>query len=147
MRLSRKGEYGLRAMIVLAANYGKGPLLVQEIAEAERIPKKFLEQILLELRKAGLLESKRGVGGGYTLIRRPEEVTLAQVFRIIDGPLAPLSCVSRLAHVRCPHEQTCGLWSVMMDVRNAIADVMEGVTLADVCKRGGAMVPGRVSRL
>jgi Rrf2 family cysteine metabolism transcriptional repressor len=134
MRLSRKGEYGLRAMIVLAANYDKGPLLVQEIAEAE-------------LRKAGLLESKRGVGGGYTLIRRPEEVTLAQVFRIIDGPLAPLSCVSRLAHVRCPHEQTCGLWSVMMDVRNAIADVMEGVTLADVCKRGGAMVPERVSRL
>jgi Rrf2 family cysteine metabolism transcriptional repressor len=146
MRLSRKGEYALRAMIVLAGHYEKGPLLVQEIAKAERIPRKFLEQILLELKKAGLLESKRGVGGGYTLIKKPEEVTFAQVFRITDGPLAPLSCVSRLAHVQCPEQETCGLYSVMMDVRNAIADVMEGVTLADACRRGGAMVSQEVSK-
>ena len=133
--MSRKGEYALRAMIVLALNHGAGPIRIQEIAERERIPKKFLEQILLELKNAGLLESRRGVGGGYRLIKPPDEITLARVVRIIDGPLAPVSCVSQLAHVRCPQQKSCGLYSVMLDVRNAIADVLEGVTFADICKR------------
>ncbi len=135
MRVSRKGEYALRAMIVLALNYGGGRVQIREIAEEERIPKKFLEQILLELKKAGLLESRRGAGGGYRLMKPPEEISLARVVRIIDGPLAPVSCVSQLAHVRCPHQKGCGLYSVMLDVRNAIADILEGVTFADVCKR------------
>jgi len=135
VNLSRKGEYALRAMIVLARDYGEGHMRVQEIAEEERIPRKFLEQILLELRNAGLLESKRGVGGGYRLIKPPDEVTLAKIVRIIEGPLAPLSCVSQMAHVKCPEQDTCRLYSVMLDVRNAIADVLEGVTLADVSKK------------
>lgn len=135
VNLSRKGEYALRAMIVLARGYGEGPMRVQEIADEERIPKKFLEQILLELKNAGLLDSKRGAGGGYRLIKRPEEVTLARIVRIIEGPLAPLSCVSQMAHVRCPDQDTCRLYSVMLDVRNAIAEVLEGVTLADVSKK------------
>jgi Rrf2 family cysteine metabolism transcriptional repressor len=145
MRLSRKGEYALRAMIVLSMNYGKGPTRIQEIADRERIPKKFLEQILLDLKRAGLLESKRGAGGGYRLIKPPREITFAQIVRIIDGPLAPLSCVSKLAHVRCPEEKTCGLYSTMLEVRNAIAAVMEGVTLADVCektRRGSGVAEG-----
>jgi len=94
-----------------------------------------LEQILLELRKAGLLQSRRGVGGGYSLIKSPEEITLAQVIRIVDGPLAPLSCVSKWAHISCPEEKNCGLRSVMLDVRNAIARILERITFADVCKR------------
>ena len=134
MRLSRKGEYALRAMIVLGMNYGKGPVQIQEIAEREKIPRKFLEQILLELKKAGLLQSRRGAGGGYQLIRPPEEVTLARVIRIIDGPLAPLSCVSSHAHVRCPEQDTCELYGVMLDVRNAIAEVLENVSVADIGK-------------
>ena len=137
MRVSRKGEYALRAMIVLAGSYGGGPVRIQEIAERERIPKKFLEQILLELKNSGLLESRRGVGGGYRLIKDPAEVTLAQVVRIIDGPLAPVGCVSRLAHVQCEHQDSCGLYGVMLDVRNAIASVLEGVTFADICKKSG----------
>lgn len=138
MRLSRKGEYALRAMIVLGRSYGTGPVQIQKISDGEAIPKKFLEQILLELKKAGLLQSKRGAGGGYQLISPPDEVTLARVIRVIDGPLAPLSCVSTHAHVRCPDELTCGLYSVMMDVRNAIAGVLESVTVADICERRAA---------
>jgi Rrf2 family cysteine metabolism transcriptional repressor len=135
MRLSRKGEYALRAMIRLSLNYGKSPLRIRDISEREKIPGKFLEQILLELKKAGLLQSRRGAGGGYSLIKPPKEVTLAQVIRIIDGPLAPLGCVSRWAYISCPEEDTCGLYRVMLDVRNAIAKILEAVTFADACRR------------
>ncbi len=135
MRLSRKGDYALRAMVHLSLNYGKDSIQIHEISEQEKIPEKFLEQILLELKNAGLLQSRRGIGGGYSLIRNPKEITLAKVIRIIDGPLAPLSCVSKWAHVDCPEEKNCGLYSVMLDVRNAIAKILEGITFADVCKR------------
>lgn len=135
MRLSKKGEYALRAMIVLSLNYGKGPAQTREIARQEKIPEKFLEQILLTLKKSGLLESRRGTGGGYVLIKPPEEVTLAKVIRVIDGPLAPLSCVSTWAHVTCAQENECGLHKVMLHVRNAIAQILEGVTFADVCNK------------
>jgi Rrf2 family transcriptional regulator, cysteine metabolism repressor len=135
MKLSRKGEYALRAMIVLGQEYGGSPVQIREIAERESIPKKFLEQILLELKRSGLLESIRGAGGGYRLIKPPDEITLAKVIRIIDGPLAPLSCVSQVAHVKCPEQEGCGLYKVMKDVRDAIADVLENVTVAEICRR------------
>ena len=88
------------------------------------------------------MESTRGVGGGYSLIKRPEEITLAKVIRTVDGPLAPLSCVSQLAHVKCPEQDTCGLYRVMKDVRDAIAGVLEGVTVADICARSGKVATG-----
>lgn len=135
MKISKKGEYALKAMISLSLNYRSGPVAIKEIAEREKIPKKFLEQILLELKKAGLLESSRGAGGGYSLIKPPQEITLARVIRVVDGPLAPLSCVSKLAYVSCPEEKSCGLYSVMRDVRNAVAKILEGITFADVCRR------------
>jgi Rrf2 family protein len=135
MRLSKKGDYALRAMIYLSLNYKRSPIQIHEISTEEKIPEKFLEQILLELKKSGLLDSRRGIGGGYSLIKKPDEITLAQVIRIIDGPLAPLSCVSKWAHVSCPEEENCGLYSVMLDVRNAIAKILEGITFEDVCKR------------
>ena len=135
MKLSKKGDYALRAMIYLSLNYNKNYIQIHEISEEENIPEKFLEQILLELKKAGFLQSRRGVGGGYSLIKDPKEITLAQVVRIIDGPLAPLNCVSKWAYVSCPKEKDCGLYSVMLDVRNAIAKILEGITFADVCKR------------
>ncbi|MDD5084498.1 MAG: Rrf2 family transcriptional regulator [Candidatus Omnitrophica bacterium] len=135
MKVSKRGEYALRAMIHLSMNYGKGAVPIHDISKKEKLPEKFLEQILLSLRKAGLLQSKRGIGGGYSLIKPPQEITLAEVIRIIDGPLAPLSCVSKMAHVTCPRERKCGLYNVMLDVRNAIAKILEGISFADVCKR------------
>jgi len=135
MRISKKGDYALRAMVVLAFNYKKGPVQIHEISQREHIPEKFLEQILLGLKKSGLLQSKRGIGGGYNLIRPPDKISLAEVIRTIDGPLAPLGCVSKMAHINCPEEKNCGLQSVMLDVRNSIAKILEGISFADVCKR------------
>lgn len=135
MRVSRKGEYALRALIDLSLRYGEGPVSVADVSKREGIPKEFLQQILLQLRQAGLVQSARGAAGGYSLIRPPKQITLAEVLREIDGPLAPLSCVSSRAHRTCGKERDCGLYSVMLDVRNAIAGILESVTLADACKR------------
>jgi Rrf2 family protein len=134
MRISRKGEYALRATAFLALNYRKSPVHIHEISRREKIPEKFLEQILLQLKRAGLLDSKRGARGGYLLLKPPQRVSLAQIIRIIDGPLAPLGCVSKYAHVRCPDEKKCGLRKVMLGVRNVVAEMLEGITLEDVCK-------------
>lgn len=135
MRVSREGEYALRAMIELSLRYGDGPVPVAEIAKREAIPRAFLQQILRQLKQAGLVQSTRGASGGYSLLRRPERITLAEVLREIDGPLAPLSCVSAWAHRACGRERSCGLYRVMLDVRNAIAGILESTTLADVCRR------------
>lgn len=145
MRLSKRGEYGLRAMIALAdpADKNKSPHMMQikEIALREGISSKFLEQILLALRNNGLLHSKMGVGGGYYLAKSPGEITLGQIFRVLDGPIAPIKCVSQMAYepCGCPDEETCGLRLVMGDVRNAIVDILDTTTLADVVKRQGAL--------
>lgn len=146
MKVSRKGEYALRAMIDLSLNYDKGTVQIQDISQREKIPQKFLEQILLTLKNAGLLQSKRGIGGGYSLIKPPGKISLAEVIRIIDGPLAPLSCVSQWAHVSCPEEKNCGLYGVMLDVRNAIAAMLENITFEDVCKRTKGKLDQRTTK-
>lgn len=142
MKLSKRGEYGLRAMIDLAAlthgNQGDSSIVqIKEIAERQKIPAKFLEQILLTLKNAGLLHSKMGVGGGYYLARSPSEISLGQIVRILDGPLAPIRCVSQMAYepCGCPDEETCGLRLTMLEVRNAIANLLDHTTLADVLAR------------
>jgi Rrf2 family protein len=140
MRLSKRGEYGLRAMIMLAKPGPEGhPVTVQirEISQHEQIPAKFLEQILLALKNAGLLHSKMGVGGGYHLAKPPSEISLGSIVRVLDGPLAPVKCVSQMAYepCGCPDEETCGLRLVMGDVRNAISDLLDGTSLADVTQR------------
>lgn len=138
MRLSKRGEYGLRAMITLAKNaLSDAPLplmQIKDISERERIPAKFLEQILLALKNAGLLNSRMGVGGGYYLARKPQEITMGQIFRVLDGTVAPIRCVSQMSFETCdcPDPETCGLRLVMGDVRNAIASIMDGTSLADV---------------
>src|SRR4051794_9943177 len=93
-QLSKKTQYSLRALYALAREYGKGPVLIGHVAEHETIPKKFLEQILLSLKNLGLVSSKKGKGGGYFLVRPPDQVTIAEVIRLIEGPLAPLPCAS-----------------------------------------------------
>lgn len=145
MRLSKRGEYGLRAMIMLAGTpHENAPLPVvqiKEISEREKISPKFLEQILLTLKNAGLLHSKMGVGGGYYLSRPPSEITLGQIFRTLDGPVAPIKCVSQMAYepCGCPDEKTCGLRLVMVDVRQAIVNILDNTSLADVTSRQGAV--------
>ena len=117
-----------------------GIVQIKEIAARERIPGKFLEQILLALKNAGLLHSRMGVGGGYHLSRSPDQINLGQIVRVLDGSLAPVKCVSHVAyeHCDCPDENICGLRMAMGDVRNAIADVLDNTTLEAVIRRMAA---------
>ena len=133
--LSRKARYALRALYALAADEARGPVLIAELAEREKIPRKFLEAILLELKNAGVLRSKKGKGGGYALARPSEQISIGEVVRVIDGPLAPIPCASERNFVRCEEcadETTCGTRQVMKKVRDAIAAILDTTTLADV---------------
>jgi Rrf2 family protein len=136
--LSRKAKYGLKALIHLAQHAGEGPVLIEDLAAAERIPRKFLEQILLELKKKGLLASRKGRGGGYQLGRPPGEISMAEIIRILDGPLAPVPCVSVTAYAPCSEcvdPAACGIRLVMREVRDGIAAILENATLAEVLRR------------
>jgi Rrf2 family protein len=136
VKLSKRGEYALRALIDfgLAQELGRPLLQVSELTAKEGLPIKFLEQILMQLKAAGYLESRRGKHGGYLLARPPENISVGQVVRLIDGPLAPIACVSQTAYERCscPDEEHCGLRMLMLDVRNAISNILDRFTLADV---------------
>ena len=136
--ISKKTKYGLQALLALARAYGKGPVLIAELAEGERIPKKFLEAILLQLKNVGVLQSRKGKGGGYSLGKPPGEISIGQIVRILDGPLAPVECVSETAYrpcTECHDESTCGIRLVMKDVRDAIADILDHTSLHDMQKR------------
>lgn len=136
MKLSKRGEYALRSLINLGIAYEVGRSLVQvsEMAEKEKLPIKFLEQILQALKEAGVVMSARGKFGGYRLAKPPREITIGHVVRLMDGPLAPIGCVSQTAYEKCscPDEVHCGLRMLMLDVRNAISGILDRYTLADV---------------
>ena len=134
MRLSKRSEYGLKALIELATFYGQGVVQAPQIARKHQISVKFLELILLDLRRAGILHSRQGVHGGYYLAVPPEQITIGQVVRILDGTIAPIRCVSKMSYERCtcPDEERCELRLIMLKVRNAIADVLDTISLADV---------------
>ena len=134
MKLSKRGEYGLRALQDLAAHYGEGPVPNKELAERNNIPSRFLEQILLTLKHGHIVHSQKGPRGGYYLARPPEQINLAEIVRLLDGPLAPISCVSETAFkpCRCPDMEACGLRRVMREVRDIVVDIMERTTLADL---------------
>jgi Rrf2 family protein len=137
MKLSVRGEYALRALLMLGLHYDQPIVRIQTISERQNIPKRFLEQILNDLKSAGVVQSKRGVAGGYRLSRRPEEITLATAVRHIEGALAPVSCVSERFYEKCscPDESRCAIRSVMKEVREAVVKIMERVTVADLCQR------------
>jgi Rrf2 family protein len=144
--LSQKVKYALKAMLVLAKEHGQGPVLIADISAREGIPRKFLELILLELRNNGLLHSKKGKGGGYFLARAPRQISVGQIMRVLEGPLAPLPCVSRTAYMRCIEcrdERTCGIRLVMKEVREATAKILDSQSLADVLKRVELAVEGK----
>ena len=136
MKLSKRGEYALRSLINLgiAAEVGRSLVRVTELAQAEGIPIKFLEQVIQQLREAGFVESVRGKYGGYRLAKPAAKIAIGSVVRLVDGPLAPIGCVSQTAYepCNCPDEAHCGLRMLMLDVRNAIAAILDRYTLADV---------------
>lgn len=137
--LSQKCKYALHALMVLARQPNDDLLLVSDIAERENLPKKFLEAILLELNRNGLVRSRRGRGGGYALAKPADLITFGQVVRIMDGPLAPLSCVSVNYYRRCDDcrdEMSCEIRKVMRRVRDAISDELDGTSLADAMRSG-----------
>ncbi len=130
----------------MAKEFGQGPVLISDIAQRDRIPRKFLELILLELRNKGILQSRKGKGGGYFLARDPDQVTLGEILRVVEGPLAPIPCVSKTAYMRCREcrdESTCGIRMVMKDVRDATARILDSTTLADVLGRVEGRVRGK----
>src|SRR5438067_7354570 len=136
MKISKRGEYALRALIDIgiARELGRELVQISELAQQERLPIKFLEQILTQLKEAGFVESKRGKRGGYFLSKPAERIKFGAVVRIIDGPLAPISCVSQTAYERCtcPDEAHCGLRMLMLDVRNSISDILDRYSLAQI---------------
>ena len=137
MKLSLRGEYALRALLVLGLNYKQSVVRIQTISQQQNIPKRFLEQILNDLKSAGVVESRRGVAGGYRLARPPEDISLASVIRHLEGALAPVSCVSERFYEKCscPNEARCAIRSVMKEVRDAVVNIIEKLTVADLCGR------------
>jgi Rrf2 family protein len=134
--LSSKAQYAFRALTYLVHHYNKGPVLISEIAESKRIPLKFLENILLQPKKADILDSKKGKGGGYFLKAHPSQTTVANVIRIVNGPISMLPCVSLYFYQKCENcdEMNCGLHGIMEDVRDATLGVLEHRTLQDLAE-------------
>lgn len=125
-------------MYALARNYGQGPTLIAKLSKEEAIPQDFLENILLNLKREGLVESKKGKGGGYSLAHSPEQLTIGTIIRLSEGPLAPLPCASETAYRKCDEcvdDRYCGTKMVMREVRDAIAAILDHTTLAQVCRR------------
>ncbi len=135
MKISTKGDYATRALQDLAIHYNNGPVPIEEIAQRQAVPVRYLEQILLLLKQAGLLESRRGVNGGYALAKHPREITLGQIIRVMDGPLAPIFCVDDAAAQECSQEPTCVLREVWAEVHRAISAIVDNTTLEDICDR------------
>lgn len=132
--LSKKTQYAFQALMYLAQKQNDGPILIADIAQKKKIPLKFLENILLEMRKEGILESKKGKGGGYYLGKPADQIVLADVMRLIDGPISLLPCVSKFFYEKCANcdEKMCGLRNVLIQVRDANLAILEHQTVADI---------------
>jgi len=133
MKVSTRGEYGMRAMVALAHRYGDGPMSIAEIARESNIPPAYLEQLIAPLRRAELVKSRRGARGGYLLSRSPEEIRVGDVYRVMEGPVAPMECVSEdQADQTCPLIEGCETRPVWLKVRDSIVDALDSTTLADL---------------
>jgi Rrf2 family protein len=146
--LSQKAIYAFRALTYLSDHYEKGPVLISDIADKKRIPLKFLEYILLQLKKAGVLDSKKGKGGGYFISKNPSETSIATIIRTVDGPISMLPCVSLYFYKRCENcdEQNCGLHDIMEQVRDATLQILENKTIADL-KSGQEDLVGKLKKV
>ncbi len=141
MKLSKRGDYALRALVSLSMSY-PDVVPIAEISEKEVVPLKFLEQILLLLRNLGYVRSRMGPKGGYYLAKPPSAITLGEVIRSVDGPLAPISCVSHTAYEKCAQQGNCRLRMVLNEVRDDIAKRLDSVTFADICGSEPSVIPG-----
>ena len=143
--ISKKTKYALKALLVLARNHvSQQPTLISDLAASERLPKKFLELILLNLKNEGILASKKGKGGGYMLSKNPDLIPIGQVIRILEGTLSPLPCLSQRAYQKCDDcvdETTCSIRSVMKEVREATVQILNGTSLQDMLERANASEP------
>ncbi|MFN3476651.1 MAG: RrF2 family transcriptional regulator [Candidatus Methylomirabilales bacterium] len=136
MWISTKGDYATRALQELTLLYNKGPIQVEEIAERQGLPVRYLEQILLTLKRAGYVESKRGARGGYYLKKHPREITIGEIIRLMDGPLAPIFCISEMERRQfCTMEPRCSLRDIWFEVREAISKIVDNTTFQDLCER------------
>jgi Rrf2 family protein len=136
--LSKKAQYSILALVKLAKEYNSGPVLIDNISKSERIPKKFLEAILFDLKQLGILASKKGKGGGYYLIKSPAEINLADIIRHIDGAIALIPCVTYKYYQPCQHckdEVTCGIRSIVKDIRDETVNILKKISLADILER------------
>lgn len=133
MRVSTRGEYGMRAMVTLAHHHGGGPLSIADIARESSVPPAYLEQLIAPLRRAGIVESKRGARGGYILARPPSEIRVGDVFRVMEGPIAPMECVSEdEAEHTCPLIDGCETRPIWLKLRDSMVDALDSQTLADL---------------
>jgi Rrf2 family cysteine metabolism transcriptional repressor len=149
MELSSRGKYATRALLELSLHYEKGPVHIHSISERQNIPLKYLEQILLALKRHGFVVSRKGPGGGYSLARPPHAITLGAVVRAIEGPLAPISCasVSGYAECGCPEPASCALRAVWREARDALAAILDGTTFAEIRDRHRELHTARSSLL
>ncbi len=145
MRISTKGDYATRALQDLAMHYDEGPVPIEAIARRQSLPVRYLEQLLLTLKRGGFLASKRGVNGGYYLAKPPREILLGQILRAVDGPIAPIFCVSQPPRERCDQEPSCVLRDIWMEVRDAVSAIVDHTTLEDICERIRARTTERVN--
>lgn len=133
MKVSTRGEYGVRAMVALAHGYGQGPMSITEIARQSSVPPAYLEQLIAPLRRAALVQSKRGARGGYTLTREPKSIKIGDIYRVMEGPVAPMDCVSEDEDDQtCPLIEGCETRPIWMKVRHSIVDALDSTTLADL---------------
>jgi len=136
MKVSTRGEYGVRAMVALAHHYGHGPMSITEIARQSSVPPAYLEQLIAPLRRAALVESKRGARGGYVLSRDPASIRIGDVYRVMEGPVAPMDCVSEdVADQTCPLIEGCETRPIWLKVRDSIVDALDSTTLADLARK------------
>ena len=147
MKVSTRGEYGVRAMVSLAKRFGQGPMSITAMAKDSSVPYAYLEQLIVPLRKAGLVESKRGARGGYCLTRPPDLVRVGEVYRVMEGPVAPMDCVSEdPADQTCPLIDGCQTRPVWLKVRDSIIDALDSMTLADLIREEQDRRANRVAR-
>jgi len=140
MKITKKGEYAFKALMRLAFVYGEKPLSLREISEREQLPIKFLEQIMSILKQSGLVQSVKGNQGGYSLSRRPDLITVGEVIRVVEGPIAPMTTAAEIEKLIQKRDNHAGLYSCLLDIRNAIAEVVDKKTLADICEKSLELV-------
>ncbi|MDW7673150.1 MAG: Rrf2 family transcriptional regulator [Bacillota bacterium] len=139
MKLSTKGEYGVRAMFDIAMRHGEGPISLKSIAERQDISEHYLEQLIAGLRKAGLVRSIRGAQGGYILAREPDEIKVGDIIRVLEGPIAPVDCVCEEEPEKCNRAESCVTRGIWAKLRDSISNVLDSITLADMCQEAAEL--------